>query len=249
MTDPFHSSKHSIAWAKDHLAKFEREMDAFFQPDAYTTVTDLNDDGTYKLLKFKLTNPMPLARNGHVIDAINNLRSALDQAICSVATLAGIRADNTFFPIANSAADESALNGRCGKLPKEISDLVRTFKPYKGGNDLLWALNKLSNTNKHGLIRPVAMANYSTAVKGQSKGDVRLPYPPRWDSTKNEMVLVEAAVDAEYTVNYDYSFFIAFSDIEFVDGEPVLRVLDYLAGVVESIVMAIEAETKRIGLL
>src|SRR5207249_1323483 len=130
--------------------------------------------------------------------------------------------------------------------------IVRAFEPYKGGNDLIWALNKLSNTNKHGIIRPVAMANCSMVTSGTSqaseRGSLQLPFPPRWDSAKNEMILARAPSDVKFTMNYDYSFFVAFSDVEFVDGEPVTRVLDYLAGVVESIVMAIEAESKRIGL-
>lgn len=249
MADPFYSSRFGIDWAKDHIAEFEREMEAFLQPDAYTIIAELDDDGAHKLLKFKLTKPMPRALNGHVIDTVYNLRAALDQAICSVATLNKTPANNTFFPIRTKSTDfENALNGLRRYAPQEILDLVRTFKPYKGGNDLVWALNKLCNTNKHGIIRPLPLVNYSMAVKGESQGVLQFPHPPRWDSAKNEMVLVRAGIDAKFTVNYDYSFVVAFSDIEVIDGKPVVTTLNEFLNEVNSIVMAIEAETVRLGL-
>jgi hypothetical protein len=34
---------------------------------------------------------------------------------------------------------------------------LRRFKPYKGGNDLLWALNGICNVNKHRMLVPVVI--------------------------------------------------------------------------------------------
>jgi hypothetical protein len=251
MTDPFYSSKFSIDWAYDHIAEFERETETFLQPDNYCIVSELDADGTHNLLKFKLTKPMPRALNGHALDVVYNLRAALDQTICSVATLNKTPADNTFFPIRTKGSDfETALNGLRKYAPDEILDLVRKFKPYKGGNNLLWALNKLCNTNKHGILRPLPMAATDVTAEGTSQGKAfRLWLNPQWDSFKNEMILVTALVNAKFTMNFDYSFFIGFSDIEFINGKPVVTTLDKFASEVNRIVMAIEAESKRIGLV
>lgn len=256
MTDPFEVSKDSIAWAKDHIAEADREIRAFLDDkDAYATVTDGDSNADYNLFKLVLRKRMPLSLNGHVSDAANNLRSALDQAICSVASLSNLPTHTTYFPIAGTESEfNNTLNGRCGKLPQEIRDLVSGFKPYKGGDDALWVLNKLSGTNKHGILKPIALGNFGAQISGHHKGmPLQFPYPPRWDSVKQEMVLVRApkvsAVSVgEFTVNYEYTFSIAFNEIELIDGEPVVPVLNHFAGVVESIVMAIEAESKRIGL-
>jgi len=250
MDDPFYSSKFSIDWANDHIAEFEREMNAFFQLDNYTTVTDFDADGTHQLLKFKLTKQMPRALNGHTIDTVYNLRAALDQAICSVTMLSNLPTDYTFFPFARSETDfPNALNGRCGHLPKDIFNLVGTFEPYKGGNNLLWALNELCNTNKHGILRPVVMGTYSLMAEGTSQGSgLKIFQRPQWDRAKNEMILAEAPISAKFAMKYDYSFGIGFSDIEFINGKPVITTLNKFLSEVKGIVMAIEAEAQRIGL-
>ena len=49
-------------------------------------------------------------------------------------------------------------------------------------------------------------------------------------------------------MNIQLVMFIAIYDVEFVDKEPVVDVLKEFVSIVESIVMGIEAESKRLGL-
>src|SRR5205085_4950693 len=123
--------------------------------DGYAIVTERDADGTYDLIKFKLRKAFPLTIRGHASDAANNLRSALDKTICTIFDLKGLPTYRTYFPIGRDSNNfEKTLNGWRGQLPQEISDLIRGLKPYKGGNNTLWALNALSGTNKHGILRP-----------------------------------------------------------------------------------------------
>src|SRR6266436_535066 len=119
MTDPFESSKFSIAWAKDHVAEFGREVNLFLHDeDAHTFVTEPDADSVYNLVKFNLCKPMPRPLRGHASDAVVNLRAALDQAVCSVAALCLLPTHTTYFPIANDETlFKNTLNGRCGQLP------------------------------------------------------------------------------------------------------------------------------------
>ena len=253
MTDPFEASKHSIAWAKDGIAKLDREIKAFTKDkNAYEIFTERDADGTYDLLKFRLRKGMPRAIRGYASDAAINLRAALDQAVCTVAVLCGLPTHTTYFPIGKTQTDfDNTLKGRLGKMPQEIRDLVRRFKPYKGGNNTLWALRELSSTNKHGILRPVVLSSQAMDVSGTHRGRrLQFPFPPHWDSAKDEMVLIRAPItDGEFKVDYDFSFFIGFHEIEFIDGQPVVSVLNNFVSITESIVMAIEAECRRIGLL
>jgi hypothetical protein len=93
-------------------------------------------------------------------------------------------------------------------------------------------------------------ANSAITMSGTSHDGSRLqfPSPPRWDSSKSEMVMARAPVGAKFTMNYDYSFFIAFGDIELIDSQPVLAVLNEFVNVVQGVVVDIETETKRLGL-
>ncbi|MFN2576476.1 MAG: hypothetical protein ABR607_02170 [Pyrinomonadaceae bacterium] len=257
MIDPFETSKECIAWAKDHITETERELRNFTKDrDAYAVIVDRDSDATYRLLKLVLRKPMPRALNGHVADTANNLRAALDKSICAVASLCGLPTHTTYFPIAKTETEfDNALNGRCGKLPQDIRNLVRGFEPYKGGNDALWALNKLTGANKHGILKPIALANLNFQLSGEHTGlPAQFPRTPKWDSAKQEMVLARVpktstVPDAKFTINFEYEFLIAFNEIELIDGEPVMPALCHFFSVVESIVMAIEAESKRIGLV
>jgi hypothetical protein len=241
--DPFESSKHSIAWAKDHLIELKREMDAF-NKDAYAQVVEPDTDGVHEIHKLKLVKTMPRSIAGHTRDIINNLRSALDQAMFALV------GKFQYFPIRDSEPEfDKAINRLPKEVPKEIRDLISKFEPYKGGDNLIWALNKLSNTNKHGTISPMAVVTQGmsfTSVSTAGNASFHVPY---WDRAKNEMTLARNVRGSEFNMNIQVILFIAIYDVEFVDREAVLAVLNEFVGKVESIVMGIEAESKRIGLL
>jgi len=249
LANPFESSKFCITWAKDHIAELDREIDAFLSDkDSHIAFIEPDRDGVYKLLKFKLCKPIPLAIRGHTSDAVINLRSALDQALCSCFEMANIQMPTTYFPITRTKDDfENTVNGRCKGLPQDISDVVRQFQAYKGGNNALWALNKLSNTNKHGILRPVVFAQTLAKASGTG-GGIQIELRPSWDSTKNEAILGRIPVGIDFTIDCDYAHFIAFNQIEFIDGEEVVGTLHQFADVVEGVVMALEGESRRIGL-
>ncbi|MGD1104065.1 MAG: hypothetical protein ABSA59_18610 [Terriglobia bacterium] len=47
----------------------------------------------------------------------------------------------------------------------------------------------------------------------------------------------------------DFSLFVGFDEIEVVKNEPVLKVLDYFSDIVGHILLSIEGESKRLGLV
>lgn len=248
--DPFYSSKFGIEWADYHFDELIREADAFM-PNSYATVSEMDSEGAYKLIKFRLTKPMPISLTGHVLDIVYNLRAALDQAIYAVANLNNTLKGTPYFPIRNSVAEfEVAMKGLARNLPKEIADLIRTFQPYKGGNNLIWALNRLCNTHKHGIIQPFPIGATSGKLSGTGKGGgVQVPLHPEWDSGKNEMILIRIPVNGDHTVDFDFTFNIVFGEIEFVHRKEISSVLNKFFDIVKGIIVAIESETRRIGLI
>jgi hypothetical protein len=247
--DPFETSEFSIAWAKDHIIELKREIEAFFGDEhACGVITEPSANGTYQLFKIRFSKPMPRALRGHASDAAINLRNALDQAVCSVADLCSLPYHTTYFPIADSETlFNNTLKGRCGQLPQEIRDILRRTKPYKGGNKFLWALNKLSGINKHSILRPVAATQELVRMEGFALG-IYVWDPPLWDSDKNELIFARMPTGSKYDIEFETAYFIAFNEIEFLDGEEVLAVLNKFVDVVENIVVIIKGESKRIGL-
>lgn len=250
MTDIFHSSKYSIEHAKRRLAELEAELLAWFKSDPYTRVIDKSADGTQQVHKLKLAKPMPASLSGIVFDTANSLRSSLDQAGYSIARAIKKSGSNAHFPFGGTLADaQSAMNRRSKELPKEIFDLMISFKPYKGGDNLLWSLNELCNSHKHEIIVPVASHTGGIQLTGTAALGLRIRYPMVWDRAKNEMEILYAPWGAEFNFDFKFEQFITATDIEFMDGLPIDGVLNTLISKVDGILMAIEAESRRIGII
>lgn len=106
-------------------------------------------------------------------EVLHNIRSPLDQLVSMVAQNHSSSARDTYFPFgSDGAALEDQIKQKCKKLPSDAVDLIRKWKPYKGGNDLLWAVHDLNRSDKHRAIVPVNLstgansATYLTVWRG-----------------------------------------------------------------------------------
>jgi hypothetical protein len=246
--DPFYSSKYSIERGKQHAANLAKGVKAFVATKPYTLVREPDPDTGGKVEKIRVTKPFPDDLEGIALDAAANLRNALDQAMFSV-----MRKD-TNFPFGKSSNDfERAVERYCKKVPEDIINLIRGFKPYVGGDGVLWALNKFGNTTKHATIVPMCAAVGSMSLGSYRINNVgKAPFTlsmPRWDFAKNEMVICRFGGNtgvAYDSSNFRISLFITVHGIPVIEGQPVESVLAYLIGKVGEIVMAIEAEAIRL---
>ena len=95
------------------------------------------------------------------------------------------------------------------------------------------------------MLTPMATAalRHHVRVEGEF---FRMPLKHVWDRAKQEMELITIGPDATGKHDFTFTLFIAFNEIPIVDGQPVDRVLNELARVVERILLALEAETRRL---
>jgi len=70
----------------------------------------------------------------------------------------------------------------------------------------------------------------------------------RWDRAKNEMELVKVPHGNPVQYNFELDAFEAFSNIEGIDGKPILGVLYRMLNEVNNCLTAVEAEAKRLGI-
>src|ERR1035441_2164922 len=96
-------------------------------------------------------------------DVIHNLRSALDHLAFHLVQI-GITFGETppekwediQFPIFPSSESYEAGKGRrIQGARREAIKAIDALKPYKGGNEPLWLLRRLDNTDKHSFILPI----------------------------------------------------------------------------------------------
>ncbi len=167
MTNALASPKRTLNRAKHHILDLHQRVAAFLIQKPYAGVVEFDSTTTKYLHKLKLTKPFPDDFATIAADAAGNLRDVLDQVGYAVAVAAGATDPDygAFFPFCGREADfEHVAKDRCKFIPHDILTLFRSFKPYKGGNDLLWALNRICNTKKHKLIVPISM-NYGAASR------------------------------------------------------------------------------------
>ncbi|MGB7209422.1 MAG: hypothetical protein WBD27_12230 [Pyrinomonadaceae bacterium] len=244
MTDPFHSSKYQITWAKKHFSELNRQIADFESTNPYALVTEVDANSGDYLHKVKLTKPLPADLPGLVIVVANSLRAALDQAMYAI-----LKRKFACFPVSD---DEAKFNKRLIKwskdVPQEIIDFVRLLEPYKGANNSLWVLNEISNANKHGIICPMANVVAGMVVDRLliNEGYVGAGVPV-WDRTKNEMILLRSKQGSAFDADVTFTYCIAMCDIEFVEGRPATEVLGYLGGMVERIIVMLEEKAIEIG--
>ncbi len=107
-------------------------------------------DGIHDLHKIRFDRRLPADLPNILFDASNNLRPVLDQAGYAAAVASGnTRLRAIKFPFGRTEEFwRKNLKEHCQELPTEIQIFFASFKSYKEGNIILWALNELCNAGK-----------------------------------------------------------------------------------------------------
>jgi hypothetical protein len=248
MTNIFENPRRMLGRAKHHIDDLAMQINSFVQDKPWSPLREVDVDGLTELHKIKFTRRMSEDIPHIVFDAANNLRPALDQMAFQIAVrhTGSAVPKHAKFPVGPTEADMlNNLAGGCKDLPSEIQTLFRGFKPYKGGNDALWALNELCNVPKHKTLIPVQLSGATLKFSGgRFRGVVRQTW--EWDSEKNEIVYLKTTVGTNCTYNLDFTIGIAFNNIiQVIDRKPPVAVLNAMAGEVERVLLATEAECRR----
>jgi hypothetical protein len=254
MTGPFESSRRKVAWAKKNIPKLNGIAKEFVEQENLHTI--LSEPDLHKPLhlvhKLRLIKQIPDGLSELTGNIVDDLRAALDHALFGIARIGkpGTGPLNAYFPFAGDAAHfENNLRGRCKDVPEELYPLLRSYEPYKGGSELLWALNEACGANKHGLLIAVGTAGVTTKTVIEGTGVWSMPYASIWDSAKQEMELFTTARDHKARANITVAFYVAFGEIDGLNGKAAIPVLDSFADMVETIINEIEAESMRLGLV
>lgn len=250
MAGPFDSAYLKLAWGKRHINKMKRAIRSFEVSRPWEFFTDLHPDKPQHVVqKVRLARPIPKEFSLIAGDAVDNIRASLDYAVYAAAVSSG-RAEirNACFPFADDAIGlEKKLNGRCADVPTEIWPLLRSFKPYKRGNDVLVALNQARNRNNHALL--VSCEGITQVHSGSIQstgGKISVPYLHVWDRKKNEMELFTRESSAKPEGNIELRILLVLTGI--AEDEPAPRAILRFAGEAEKVIGAIYAECRRLGL-
>jgi hypothetical protein len=238
-----------IQWGKKRTIDLSTEIKSFAKDEPWSYVIEPDgDSGQYRhklVFTERITEHLP----NILFDAASNLRAALDQIAFAIAVKHTGMAEpkSAKFPF-GSTEDDLGNNARggCKDLPPAIRDLFVVFKPHEGGNDSLWALNKLANTPKHMALVPMFVG--AGIIIGSR---LRPPYTviqKKWHRDRNEIVFMTSDYGGQFETEFRIA--VAFNEIDqTIRAKHPVGVLNTMAGEVERVLMAAEAECRRIGLI
>lgn len=254
MTNPLESARYMLARAQHHASELKGQIGIYLDSRPITVVAEHDSTTNEYVYKFKVAKPIPVMLNGIASDAVCNLRSALDQAGYACSMAAAGKGKDTYFPFGDTPLEvKSRAAAGSREIPPDIFAVMETFKPYKGGDNTLWALNKLANANKHRILTTVGAVGDQfrlTNFQVLSSGPVKAVFNPTWDRDKNEMIFAWVGKTPDLNLNgrVEVTEFVSFGEIDVIYGVPADGVLHALICKVDSILMAVEAEGRRIGI-
>jgi hypothetical protein len=256
MADLFHSPRLTLARAEHHIREFNETVDTFIAEKPWTRFVEHDPKLGRDLHKAKLTKEPPEILSCVLFDATNNLRAVLDQigyASAVAAKSPSLKAIK--FPFGPTEEKwRNNLNGRCKDLPTEIRSIFERSNAYPGGNDPLWATNEIANANKHfglkGLLLTRPDAFFSARIEGRG-GREEIVSPGGagigWDAGKNEVTLFVAEPGAKTHVHVNITASVAIDGIQIHACPTAPALLDAARNEIKRILMATEAECRRLG--
>jgi hypothetical protein len=158
--------------ANQHLAELKKGLASGMADQLHAVTMESDTKSLYESGPFFILDSTIPAIVG---DIVHNLRSALDHLawqLVSVGVANGETRSQGWekiqFPIAHSFDSFVSMKGRAIEgARREAIKVLDRLKPYQGGNDALWLLRQLDNTDKHSFILPVGKL-YILRAKGAS---------------------------------------------------------------------------------
>ncbi len=245
-----------IERAKEHISDLQNRIQAFLNANPYQIGTKRNPQTRQLIYYLTSVQEPPLMLAAIAGDIVQNLRSSLDHLAFQLFLLgrkAGTSAVHVYFPIFDSP--DEYKTGAPGKVKGMREDAVKAIdatKPYKGGNDTLWRLHKLSKIDKHRFLITVGSAFRSIDLGGYMHRMMQRETAdnPIWVPFKN--VSIEAfyrpsdtmfplkagdelfvdTPEAEIDQQLKFAFDVAFGEPEVVEGESLIQTLQATANLV-----------------
>lgn len=249
--DHFESARRRIARAQTHIGDLGGRIKAYMTSEPYGLVIEPSGDGIHEIHKLKAKEPFPGIFSDIATDAIFNLRSSLDHAAYTIAVKSGVTDSKAlkhiYFPFAsNDKALAGVIQSVCKGIRPELIALMTSFRPYQGGDDTLWAIHELANLSKHRSLATVVF-NIQGFDTEHMDGFTEVYRPPVWDRANNEIVLGMAPLKAHVKCKARLEYLVGIEDVQAVAAQPITALLNAMTGIVERIILGLEAEGRRIG--
>jgi hypothetical protein len=258
------SSLAKIDRAKKHIVELDAAIDTFLKADLNKVGTKRDPQSREPVYYLVSVADIPVEVAAITGDIIHNLRSALDHLAYQLVFMntngLGIPGKlnrdpfrNVYFPIGD--CEERYITAKASREVKAMGqkalDAIDSIKPYKGGEDLLWQLHKLDNTDKHRLVITVSSGleglDNAPILKGVYPETTKVPgLEFKWGTyptgatflcpLKAGDVLFTDLPDAEVQEEVTFSFDVALHEPGVIECKPLRETVKEMADLVSNII-------------
>lgn len=159
-----------ISRAKSHIRELENNIVDYIKSKPFKVIVEGEINSFNHLWTLRVKHEIPMLFAAIIGDVIHNLRASLDLLATELVEFSGEDAKNVYFPFGNDAEglEDMIKKRRINKAGEDVVKIIRSLKPYTGGNKLLRSLHDLDITDKHKSLVPVA--HYAGIKNFQMKG-------------------------------------------------------------------------------
>jgi hypothetical protein len=165
MSVPFEQPRQKLHRAESHIRSLEAAIERYFRTNWHACQFGRSPNGQYSLEVAIRGQPEDF---GLIVgDAVHNLRTALDLLAVGVVGRNGGSTKGVYFPFADSAGNLESMIARRNFDRASVADqdLLKSLRPYIGGNVLLRSLHDLDIQDKHHCLIPHASLITSPNVR------------------------------------------------------------------------------------
>jgi hypothetical protein len=240
----FIGSKLKVKRANQHIHELQRVLTAFLGTDFYRLSVEKDPISGQHILKFQVTEEMPCEVPLIIGDAVHNLRAALDLMTCEIVTSVGAIPDKSTQFIVSDSRDKlvKAINSsKIKTAPQTIIDLIiDRIKPYRGGNDTLYALHSLDIMDKHRLLIPVISVSALVNVKAEDDRHNVFQFARVAVGQGGKLNIVRNSDNIDITNQGQPALAVILGKGTGFAGKPVIPTLHQLSQLVSGILQAVE---------
>lgn len=228
----------AVDWAVSQFPAFQQRLNAWLRDNIDVMLKELPPDTPNNLIVVIEKEQLPLAFLVEAGAYINVLRSSLDILAGALAIRYGIPdIDDVYFPVAVDAKT-FASNGYKGSkfvqsLPAAQRDIIKDLKPYKGGNNALYALHRLDIIRKHKRLFEIDVLPSTMRLKGNN---LFIPVSTGYMRSADNETVLGLIAKGHLNPVMEYTARVVFSEAELIPSMPVVEALNKLAGLVHSII-------------
>ena len=234
----------AVDWAVSQFPALAQRIDSWLQLKVDVVIEDPDPSVPNNVIVAVEKEPLPLVFNAEVGAYINAVRSSLDILATALNDRYSIGDPNkAYFPVARSLAEFLSGGYKGAKfvkgLPPSERAKIEALNPYRGGNDLLWALHQFDIMRKHRRLLALSPIPYIFSVSGLGVHQHFTPLATgfmRADNVSENKVVL--GLIAKSAPQYDMKLipYVAFNEATLIDLKPVVRALDQFASAAKSII-------------